>query len=222
MGSSWENCPRKGLSEKKRGEKKRKRNLVSFPILLGNIHQGHSLLFGGEQSHCSPKSTRWLGHTATAKPLRAEVRRLEHVIWKDGWWIWRVLCFLFALPWELFPTEKRHYQTASALPCCDCYVLCFFLHVAVWETLALSMCLRCYWARLHVSAPKPNEWVTTVFNRESLGNDVISWRGATLWQHHMTHTVLMKFHESGHVARAVCSIYNLKSFLCLDFWQFPC
>lgn len=38
MESSWENCPWKGLSEKKK--KERKKNLVLFPILLGNIHQG--------------------------------------------------------------------------------------------------------------------------------------------------------------------------------------
>lgn len=36
MGSSWENCPRKGWPGKKRGGGG---NLVLFPILLGNIHQ---------------------------------------------------------------------------------------------------------------------------------------------------------------------------------------
>lgn len=66
MGSSWENCPRKGSPGKKRGGGQEK-NLVLFPILLGNIHQKEFGCLRGRSSpaagapnrscHCTAAST---------------------------------------------------------------------------------------------------------------------------------------------------------------------
>lgn len=74
-------------------KKKRKKNLVLFPILLGNIHQGTPAVWRGAVPS-QPQSTHWLGRPATAKTFWAEVRRLGHMVLKR--------CFLFALPWFFF------------------------------------------------------------------------------------------------------------------------
>lgn len=69
MGSSWENCPWKGLSEKK------EKNLVLFPILLGNIHQGTPAVRRGAIP-LRPQSSHWLGHFASAKSFIVEVKTM--------------------------------------------------------------------------------------------------------------------------------------------------
>lgn len=167
MGSSWENCPWKGLSEKK-GEKKKK-NLVLFPILLGNIHQGTPAVWrGAVPSHpCSPLS----GWVTLPLPRLSKPRSMGWcTCFRKMFFICPALSRLAVMIGEHL-TEPEHlmlyrcFEISSKMLYSKsiCFVtllelLAFLLVKLLHENiLNLSSYLGCYWARLSVSTGKPNK-----------------------------------------------------------------
>lgn len=89
MGSSWENCPWKGLSEKK-GERKKRKIWSCFRSFSETFIRA-LLLFGGEQSHHSPAVHSVAGSLCHCQGFLSQGQ------WAGAHALER--CSSFALPW---------------------------------------------------------------------------------------------------------------------------
>lgn len=84
-----------------------------------------------------------------------------------------------------------------------------------WITLNLTLLLTRLWPRPPVPAEKPEKWITVVSHRENLSTDVISWRGATIWQHYMTH----HSDEIRWKSLSSCSLLSTLSVFSFFYWS---